>query len=78
VEACVRALVDENPVLQRIRDGAPVTEVEIRALADILADRDPHVTEDLLRKVYDHRRAHFVQFIRHIPASSRSSRGPST
>jgi type I restriction enzyme R subunit len=66
VEACVRALVDENPVLQRIRDGAPVTEVEIRALADLLADRDPHVTEDLLRKVYDHRRAHFAQFIRHI------------
>ena len=25
-----------------------------------------HVTEDLLRRVYDHRTAHFIQFIRHI------------
>jgi type I restriction enzyme R subunit len=66
VEACVRAMVDENPVLQKIRDGAPVTEAEIEALADLLAERDPHVTEDLLRKVYDHRKARFAQFMRHI------------
>lgn len=66
VEACVRALVAENPVLQRIRDGSPVTEAEIATLADFLRERDPYVTEDLLRKVYDHRKARFAQFMRHI------------
>jgi len=66
VEACVRALVAENPVLQRIRDGSPVTEAEISTLADFLRERDPYVTEDLLRKVYDHRKARFAQFMRHI------------
>jgi len=66
VEACVRALVDESPVLQKLRDGTPVTEAEIQALADLLSRRDPYVTEDLLRKVYDHRKARFAQFMRHI------------
>jgi hypothetical protein len=33
VEACVLALVAENPVLQKLRDGSPVTEAEIATLA---------------------------------------------
>jgi type I restriction enzyme R subunit len=66
VEAWVRALVEENAVLQKLRDGAPVTEGEIQELANLLAERDPYVTEDLLRKVYDHRKARFAQFMRHI------------
>ena len=66
VEAYIRELVDANPVLQKIRAGEPVTEAELQELAAILKEHDPYVTEDLLRKVYDHRTARFVQFIRHI------------
>jgi type I restriction enzyme R subunit len=66
VEAYIRELVDANPVLQKIRAGEPVTEAELQELAAILREHDPRVTEDLLRKVYDHRTARFVQFIRHI------------
>ena len=66
VEAFVRALVADNPVLQKLRDGALVTVTELESLAGFLAERDPYVTEELLRKVYDHRRAHFAQFMRHI------------
>lgn len=66
VEAYIRELVDANPVLQKIRAGESVTEDEVQELAAILQEHDPFVTEDLLRKVYDHRTAGFVQFIRHI------------
>lgn len=66
VEAYVRALVAENPVLQKIQTGGPVTEGELRELAALLARQDPYVTLDRLRKVYDNRRAEFLDFIRHI------------
>jgi type I restriction enzyme R subunit len=32
----------------------------------MLRDEHPHITEDLLRQVYKNRKAHFIQFIRHI------------
>ncbi len=66
VEAYIRALVIENPVLQKIQRGADVTDGEIMELAEILRGQDPYVTEELLRKVYDHKTARFIQFIRHI------------
>lgn len=35
-------------------------------LAELLHAEHPHITEDLLRQVYKNRKAHFIQFIRHI------------
>ena len=66
VEEYVRALVAENPVLQKLQSGQELSEAEVRSLADLLASHDPYVTEDLLRRVYDHKTARFLQFIRHI------------
>jgi len=39
---------------------------EIHALAKLLEEQSMHVTEDVLRKVYDHKTARFIQFMRHI------------
>lgn len=66
VEATVLQLTERNPVLRKIRDGHPVGEEEALALANLLHDEHPHITEDLLRRVYRNRKANFLQFIRHI------------
>jgi len=66
IEAYIRTLVNENPVLQKIQRGEEVSDSEIMELARILRSQDPYVTEELLRKVYDHKTARFIQFIRHI------------
>lgn len=66
LEVFVRNLVSENKVLQRIQAGEPVADSDARPLADLLAAHDPYATEDVLRKVYDHKTARFLQFIRHI------------
>jgi len=65
-EALISNLVEENHILQKIRDGHEVTPEEAKALADLLHAEHPHVTEDLLRQAYKNRKAHFIQFIRHI------------
>jgi len=66
VEATIKALVDSNFVLQKMRIGAEITEDEIQQLGKILQERDPWVTEELLRRVYDNRHARFIQFIKYI------------
>jgi type I restriction enzyme R subunit len=66
VEAHVRALVAENPTLQKLQRGEPVTDAEVEELAALLGRQDPYVTEPLLRRIYDNRRASFMAFIRHI------------
>ena len=43
-----------------------MTDEEIEELANILKEHYPHVTEYILREVYDNRSAHFIQFIKHI------------
>lgn len=66
VEAYILSLVDENPVLRRIQAGEQVSDAEVMALARLLQNQDPYVTVELLRKVYDHKTARFIQFMRHI------------
>jgi len=66
LEAYVRDLAENNPVLQKIRDNQKVEAFEIHALAKLLEEQSMHVTEDVLRKVYDHKTARFIQFMRHI------------
>ena len=66
VELFVRALVAENPVLQAIQRGEPVGDSELEELAQLLARQDPFVTEALLRRTYDNKRATFLQFLKHI------------
>ena len=66
VEQKVNELVLANPILQKIKEGYEITEVESEKLAEELHNEHPHITIDLLRRVYNHRKAVFVQFIKHI------------
>lgn len=66
VEAIIQGLVESNFVLQKLKMGEEISNEEVEELANILESREPWVTEDLLRKVYDNKRARFIQFIKHI------------
>ena len=66
VEALIAELTATNPVLQKLKQGEPVSEVEAAELADYLHQEHPHITENLLRQVYRNHKARFIQFIRHI------------
>lgn len=66
VEAKIAELIEKNPILQKIKSGEQVSEEEAEQLADELHEEDPHITEQLLRKVYNHQKAKFIQFIKHI------------
>jgi len=66
VEQKVNELTAGNPILQKIRHAQPVSEAEAELLAAQLHDEHPHITLDLLRRVYQHKSAPFLRFIRHI------------
>ncbi len=66
VETLIAELTEHNPVLKKIKNGETVTADEAEQLAELLHEEHPHITEDLLRQVYKNRKAHFIQFIRHI------------
>jgi type I restriction enzyme R subunit len=66
VEKKVNELTARNPILQKIRSGLTVTDEEAEILATQLHDEHPHITLQLLRRVYHHQRAPFIRFIRHI------------
>jgi type I restriction enzyme, R subunit len=66
VEQKINALVSNSPILQKLKQGMAITNEEAEQLAEELHNEHPHITIDLLRKVYDNRKAELLQFIRHI------------
>ena len=66
VEMKINELVSGSPVLQKLKQGKEITTEEAEQLAEELHNEHPHITVDLLRKVYNHRKAELVQFIKHI------------
>jgi type I restriction enzyme, R subunit len=66
VEHKINELVSFNPLLQKLKEGKEITATEAEQLAEELHNEHPHITIDLLRRVYNHRKAQFVQFIKHI------------
>lgn len=66
VETLVLELTEHNPLLAKIKEGQSLDATEAKQLAELLHAEHPHITEDLLRQVYKNRKAHFIQFIRHI------------
>jgi len=66
VEALIVELTEHNPILLKIKNGETVSADEAAELAALLIEEHPHITEALLRQVYKNRKAHFIQFIRHI------------
>jgi len=78
LEQKVKELVLANPILQKIKEGQEVTKAEAEQLAEELHNEHPHITIDLLRRVYNHRKAEFVQFIKHILGIERLQSFPET
>ena len=66
VETKINELVSSSPILQKLKQGQEITTDEAEQLAEELHNEHPHITIDLLRKVYNHRKAALVQFIKHI------------
>jgi type I restriction enzyme R subunit len=66
VEQRVNELTFSNPILQKIRDAQPVSDEEAETLATQLQNEHPHITLQLLRRVYQHQTAPFLRLIRHI------------
>jgi type I restriction enzyme R subunit len=54
LEEKVNELTDGNTILRKIRDGETVTEDEAEALAVQLNREHPHITLQLLRRIYHH------------------------
>ncbi len=66
VEEKILELSESNIVLQKIKNNMPVSEHEIDELAGVLFNEHPHITIELLEKVFNHRKARFIQFVRHV------------
>jgi len=66
VEQKINELVSNSLILQKLKNGLEVTPNEVEQLAEELHDEHPHITINLLRKVYNHRKAELIQFIKHI------------
>lgn len=66
VEQKVHELVSENSILQKLKEGKEISHDEAEQLAEELHNEHPHITIELLRRVYNHRKAQLVQFIKHI------------
>jgi type I restriction enzyme R subunit len=66
VEERITALVSSNPLLQKLKEGKSLNSAEAEQLAGMLYQEHPHITLDLLRKVYNHQKAELIQFIKHI------------
>jgi type I restriction enzyme R subunit len=66
VERKIIELTNRNPILQKVLNGQVITNKEAEQLGDELYHEHPHITIDLLRKVYQHQKAQLIQFIKHI------------
>ncbi|HNX22353.1 MAG TPA: DEAD/DEAH box helicase family protein [Bacteroidales bacterium] len=66
VEKKINELVLSSSILQKLKQGQEITPDEAEQLAEELHNEHPHITIELLRKVYNHRKAALVQFIKHI------------
>lgn len=66
VEALIKKLEEENPILQKIKAGEELSKDEIEMLADTLEQYDPYPTETNLQKAYDARRVRFLDLVRFI------------
>ncbi len=66
VEQKINELVSSSIILQKLKKGLDISPAEAEQLAEDLYQEHPHITIDILRKVYNHRKAALVQFIKHI------------
>lgn len=66
VEERLRKMASTNLTLQKLKAGLELTDEEVERLAEMLSQQNPFITEELLQRVYDNKKAKFIQFIKHI------------
>ena len=66
VEAALRPLFDSNPVLQKIRDGQPVSDAELAQLNSLIHTSHPDVDLNVLREFYADTAAPLADILRSI------------
>ena len=66
VKRRITELLEENSILRKLKEGEAISEEEVKELAQLLEDESPHITIDLLRRVYHNKKAPFVKLIRHV------------
>ncbi|MEL6561087.1 MAG: DEAD/DEAH box helicase family protein [Bacteroidota bacterium] len=66
VESKIRELTATNPILQKLQAEEELSPDEQETLAEELYTENPHITEGLLRRVYQQQQADFLQLIKHI------------
>lgn len=66
VEQRIQELTETNPLLQKLQRGEDLNAKEVEDLSELLYAEPPHITLDLLRKVYAHRKAQLLSFLKHI------------
>ena len=66
VKEKVNELVKANPILQKLQCGNALTSSEAEMLSVELSNEYPHITEELLRKAYNNKKAKLEQFVKHI------------
>lgn len=66
VEALVLRLADELPALAKLKSGEILSDDELDGIAATLNQTDLFVTEDTLRKAFEHPAASLSDFLRHI------------
>ncbi|MCZ8344528.1 MAG: DEAD/DEAH box helicase family protein [Leptospira sp.] len=76
VEEKINELTASNPLLQKLKSGMALSEAEVNLLATELHEEHPNITIDLLRRVYQNRKAQLVQFLKHILGIERLSSFP--
>lgn len=66
VEAWVRRLADDHPVLAKLKRGESVNDIELDAVSTSLNQADLFVTADTLRQAFDAPQASLLELLRHI------------
>ena len=66
VEERILELTQSDSILQKIKNGETINEIEAERLAQRLHDEHPNITLELLQRIYQNQKGKFVQFIKHI------------
>ena len=69
-EAIIRDLAGENPALQRLQRGEPLSDDDLASLAAVLSSPDLFITEERLREAFQQPAATLPDFLRHILTSA--------
>jgi len=64
-EDTIKQAVADDPVIQKVRDGEPLTDAEEHALAEKLNRPESYFNEDNLRAAYRRAGGNLIEFVRH-------------